>query len=151
MQYDVRYAHYWGMHLLGYAPYLIEVCTLLGCVPYWSVYLIGACTLLKYARIFSFVQKGKKMMKLCAKNEQDLKVVDVEGKGKGVVPTRPFHHSELICEYPGELVSAKEARSREEEYTKDSSIGCYMYYFTHNGSKWWYVLTFVELVVQPQV
>ena len=74
-------------------------------------------------------------MKLCAKNEEDLKVVDVEGKGKGVVPTRPFRRGELICEYSGDLVSEKEAKSREEEYTKAPSIGCYMYYFSNLVTK----------------
>lgn len=66
-----------------------------------------------------------------------MKVVDVEGKGKGVVSTRAFKRGELICEYSGERISLDEAKKREEKYNKDASIGCYMYYFKHNSSKFW--------------
>ena len=51
--------------------------------------------------------------------------------------TRPFAQGELVCEYSGELISHEEAQKREEEYSKDSSIGCYMYYFTHKNNKLW--------------
>ena len=66
-----------------------------------------------------------------------LKVVEVEGKGRGVVSTRPFSRGELVCEYSGELISHEEAKRREEEYGRDTAIGCYMYYFTHKTSKLW--------------
>ena len=75
--------------------------------------------------------------RLRRKVEEGLKVVEVEGKGRRVVPTRPFSRGELICEYSGELITEKEARSREDQYLKDSTIGCYMYYFTHKQTKWW--------------
>lgn len=69
------------------------------------------------------------------KDESGLKVIDIEGKGRGVVSTRVFSRNELVCEYSGELISHEAAKRREEEYEKDSSIGCYMYYFTHKNNK----------------
>ena len=61
----------------------------------------------------------------------------MESKGLGVVSTRPFSRGELVCEYSGELISLEEAQRREEEYGGDSSIGCYMYYFSHRDRKLW--------------
>ena len=61
----------------------------------------------------------------------------MEGKGKGVVSTRSFTRGELICEYSGELISYEEAKAREERYSTDETIGCYMYYFEHRGTKLW--------------
>ena len=58
---------------------------------------------------------------------------DVEGKGQGVVCTLPFQKGQLVCEYSGELMPLSEAKQREQEYTKDSSIGCYMYCFKYKS------------------
>lgn len=69
----------------------------------------------------------------------DLQVIEVEGKGRGVAATRPFAKGELVCEYSGELISQEEARHREDEYTKDSKIGCYMYYFEYKSKRLWSV------------
>ena len=64
-------------------------------------------------------------------------MIEVEGKGRGVMSTMPFKHGELICEYSGELISHEEAKRREADYSKDESIGCYMYYFNHKNKKLW--------------
>ena len=64
-------------------------------------------------------------------------MVEIEGKGRGVVSTCPFAKGELVCEYSRELISMREAKKREEKYGEDSSIGCYMYYFSHKNSKLW--------------
>ncbi len=64
-------------------------------------------------------------------------MVEVEDKGRGVVTTRPFSQGELICEYSGVLLEEKEAENKEEEYLKNPSIGCYMYFFTHKSSRLW--------------
>ena len=64
-------------------------------------------------------------------------MVHIEGKGRGVVSTRHFIKDELVCEYSGELISYEEAKNREEEYGKDTSIGCYMYYFKYKTKKLW--------------
>ena len=63
--------------------------------------------------------------------------VEVKGKGRGVVATKTFARGDLICEYSGELIGHNEAKKREEEYLKDPSIGCYMYYFEYKTSKLW--------------
>ena len=66
-----------------------------------------------------------------------MKVVEVEGKGRGVVSARSFTRGELICEYSGELIGHDEAKAREERYSRDETIGCYMYYFEHKGTRLW--------------
>jgi len=76
-------------------------------------------------------------MKIKQKVEEGLAVVQVEGKGRGVVSTRPFARGDFICEYAGDYMSYKEAKRREEVYSKDSDIGSYMFYFEHRGIKWW--------------
>ena len=60
-------------------------------------------------------------------------------KGRGVVATKPFSKGDFLCEYAGDLLMEKDAKKREEDYSHNSSIGCYMYYFTHKMEKWWYV------------
>ena len=65
----------------------------------------------------------------------------MEGKGRGVVSSRPFSQGELVCEYSGALISLEEARRREEKYSEDTSVGCYMYYFSYKNSKLWQVLS----------
>lgn len=71
----------------------------------------------------------------------DVQVVDMDEKGRGVVATRPFSRGELVCEYSGELITHEQAKEREEKYTQDSSVGCYMYYFEYKNEKLWSVET----------
>ena len=52
-------------------------------------------------------------------------------KGRGVFATRHFERGEFVCEYAGDMVSHKAAKRREEAYARDSTIGCYMYFFEH--------------------
>lgn len=91
--------------------------------------------------LYKFYPKSEKYEeiadKLLSQDESGLRVVEVEGKGRGVVSTRYFSRGELICEYSGELISYEEAKTREELYSKDESVGCYMYYFEHKGTKLW--------------
>ena len=63
----------------------------------------------------------------------------VEGKGRGVVSTTPLKRGDFVCEYSGELITFDEAKRREKDYSDDSSIGCYMYYFEYKNTKYWYV------------
>lgn len=65
--------------------------------------------------------------------------VEMEGKGRGVIAARPFSSGEFLCEYAGETITDMEAKKREKAYTQDSSIGSYMYYFTHKSMKLWCV------------
>lgn len=65
--------------------------------------------------------------------------MQVEGKGRGVVSTRPFSKGELICEYSGKHIPYEEAKRREEEYKGDPSVGCYMVYCVFKEKKFWSV------------
>ena len=75
--------------------------------------------------------------KLRAECEDNLEVVKDEIKGRGVVTTIPRVKGDFICEYSGELISFEEAKTKEAEYSKDSDVGCYMYYFEHKSKKYW--------------
>ncbi len=54
-----------------------------------------------------------------------------------MVTTIPRVKGDFICEYSGELISFEEAKTKEAEYSKDSDVGCYMYYFEHKSKKYW--------------
>lgn len=62
--------------------------------------------------------------------EDGLAVIDFEDKGRGVVATKPFKTGSFVIEYAGDHIDWEEAKKREDEYSKDPSIGCYMYYFS---------------------
>ena len=55
--------------------------------------------------------------------DHGLQVVQVEGKGRGVVATKDF-----VIEYKGDLINITDAK---ELYQRDRDLGCYMYYFSH--------------------
>ncbi|XP_038212873.1 histone-lysine N-methyltransferase PR-Set7 [Zerene cesonia] len=61
--------------------------------------------------------------------EDGLQVSYFDGKGRGVIATRPFYRGQYVVEYVGELVGVAEARERERKYAQDPNAGCYMYYF----------------------
>ncbi|XP_041972161.1 histone-lysine N-methyltransferase PR-Set7 [Aricia agestis] len=61
--------------------------------------------------------------------EDGLEVAYFEGKGRGVIATKPFCRGQFVVEYAGELVGVAEAREREHKYAQDPNAGCYMYYF----------------------
>ena len=67
----------------------------------------------------------------------DVKVVQLEDKGRGVLSTHFIPRGTFVCEYSGVLRSKKEAIIMEKEYERDSEIGCYMYYFAFRGEKYW--------------
>lgn len=78
--------------------------------------------------------------RLITKKEDGLDVVEVEGKGNGVVTTKPFKKDALLCEYRGECLSMKEARAREKEYLQVPGSGCFLYYFNFKHTKLWLVI-----------
>lgn len=61
--------------------------------------------------------------------EEGLKVVDYEGKGRGVVATKAFRRGDFVVEYYGDLIDKKTAEAREKSYAANPEFGCYMYYF----------------------
>ena len=65
-------------------------------------------------------------------NIQDIKVLTLPEKGRSVICTKDLKKGEFISEYRGDLIDAKEAKIRDENYSKDPNAGCYMYYFRFN-------------------
>jgi len=84
----------------------------------------------------------KKKMQLDLENaittkcEDGLNVVDIDGKGRGVVATKKFKRADFVVEYVGDLIELSMAKNREADYSRCSSIGCYMYYFVHKSQRY---------------
>ncbi|EDV22448.1 N-lysine methyltransferase KMT5A-A [Trichoplax sp. H2] len=75
------------------------------------------------------------MIQYILTNKEDgIQMIYTEGKGRGIVTTKPFKKGDFLCEYAGELISRKEALQREVSYGKDPNIGNYMYFFSYKGS-----------------
>uniref|UniRef100_H9GMA8 [histone H4]-lysine(20) N-methyltransferase n=1 Tax=Anolis carolinensis TaxID=28377 RepID=H9GMA8_ANOCA len=55
----------------------------------------------------------------------------IDGKGRGVIATKPFHRGDFVVEYHGDLIEITDAKKREATYAQDPSTGCYMYYFQY--------------------
>lgn len=70
------------------------------------------------------------------KCEDGLKVVDIEGKGRGVITTKKFKRGEFVVEYVGDLIELSMAKDREADYSRCTTIGCYMYYFLHKNQRY---------------
>ena len=75
--------------------------------------------------------------KITNRFEDGLKVIEVPDKGKGVITTKHRQRGDFICEYSGELTTYIEAKKREALYAQDQKIGCFMYYFSYNNTKYW--------------
>lgn len=73
---------------------------------------------------------------ILSKREEGLKVVEFEGKGRGVIATRDFQRGEFVVEYSGDLVDLGIAKEREGQYSIDPAVGCYMYYFNHKNKRY---------------
>ncbi|EGD78327.1 hypothetical protein PTSG_09393 [Salpingoeca rosetta] len=71
-----------------------------------------------------------------------LDIVDIEGKGKGVLARRTFEKGEYVCEYAGDLITKPEAAEREQRYLTEAreqhldEMMCYMYFLRHRGKVW---------------
>ncbi|XP_035691565.1 N-lysine methyltransferase KMT5A-like [Branchiostoma floridae] len=70
---------------------------------------------------------------ILANAEEGMEVVDIEGKGRGVVATKAFGRGDFVVEYAGDLIDTKMAKDREAKYAEDPSTGCYMYYFKYRN------------------
>lgn len=62
--------------------------------------------------------------------EDGFQIIEFADKGRGVSTTRPLKCGDFVLEYAGELIDMQEAKLREQTYAADTSVGCYMYYFT---------------------
>ena len=65
-----------------------------------------------------------------------MQITEIEGKGKGVVTTKPFQKNQVICEYKGKLLSHRLGIVKEQEYKK-KKVGNYLFFFTSNGKQFW--------------
>lgn len=70
-------------------------------------------------------------------SEDGLVVRLFKEKGRGICAGRPFARGEFVVEYIGDLIDQFEADRRENIYAKDTTFGCYMYYFKHKEQQWW--------------
>ncbi|XP_053674474.1 histone-lysine N-methyltransferase PR-Set7 [Anopheles nili] len=114
------------------------------CVPVYSKsHNGGSKKITEYYPIRRSVRKTKKEVQverdqdieraIRDQREEGLKIKLFDGKGRGIVTTRPFSKGEFVVEYIGDLISVSEAKQREQIYAKDDNTGCYMYYFRHKN------------------
>ena len=72
--------------------------------------------------------------RLTAGYDEGFKLVDVPGKGRGVVAEEDILMGDFTVEYAGDLIDRGEAERKEEEYEKDPTTGSFMFFF-REGSK----------------
>jgi SET domain-containing protein len=68
--------------------------------------------------------------------EEGLEIRIIENKGRGIFACKKFYRGDFVCEYAGEMISYQMAKKREEMYSQDSSIGCYMYFFEYKSKSY---------------
>lgn len=66
-------------------------------------------------------------------------VPDLPGRGRGIKATRSFQPTEVVCDYNGELLPAKEGKQRYEA-TGENEMG-FMFTFKHKSSTYWFDAT----------
>ena len=62
-------------------------------------------------------------------------VASMGDKGRGIVTTQSFCRGDFILEYKGDMINKKEAARREEHYKRIPEMGCFMFYFVHDGKR----------------
>ena len=63
--------------------------------------------------------------------------------GHGVFATKAFPQGSFLLEYPGHLLSLKEASKLEKEY-KETTVGSFMFFFKFSERCLWLVIVFFE-------
>lgn len=59
-----------------------------------------------------------------------------EGKGRGIFANKDLSKGDFVVEYAGDLMSLEEGKAREDEYSEDAEIGCYIYFFSFKGKRY---------------
>ncbi|XP_067329348.1 N-lysine methyltransferase KMT5A isoform X2 [Anolis sagrei] len=78
------------------------------------------------------IEEKKKIDELIESGKEDgMKIDFIDGKGRGVIATKPFHRGDFVVEYHGDLIEITDAKKREATYAQDPTTGCYMYYFQY--------------------
>lgn len=73
--------------------------------------------------------------RLILAHDQDLplEIRTIPGKGRGVFSKEGYEKGDFVVEYSGDLLTAQEAKKRENDYLKDPTKGSYMLYFTKDS------------------
>ena len=74
-----------------------------------------------------------------SKNDVHFQIVDIAGKGKGVVvANKSIKKGEFVCKYIGELISYEKALEREKKYLKLQRVyKGYMFFFKFKDENLW--------------
>ena len=67
---------------------------------------------------------------------QKLKLIYCEKRGRGIKAINEILKGEVVTEYSGELITHKEAKQRDEVYSKQDKFESYMIYFKQNEKKY---------------
>jgi len=59
-----------------------------------------------------------------------------EGKGRGIFANKDLSKGDFVVEYAGDLMSLEEGKAKEDEYSEDAEIGCYIYFFSFKGKRY---------------
>ena len=82
------------------------------------------------------IEKRKLENQILSNHCVDVNVVNVEGKGVGLVANETIRNKEFIVEYAGDLVDGKEGEERERVYQKQNNPNCCMYSFEFANKKY---------------
>lgn len=67
--------------------------------------------------------------------ETGLAVIQTEFKGRGVIAEKNFEKGDFVVEYAGDLIDLSSAKDREKQYSCNTMVGCYMYYFEYQSKR----------------
>ncbi|CAD5116581.1 DgyrCDS5459 [Dimorphilus gyrociliatus] len=67
--------------------------------------------------------------------EIGLNVIETEFKGRGVAAAKTFEKGDFVVEYAGDLIDLSSAKDREKQYSCNTMVGCYMYYFEYQSKR----------------
>ena len=70
--------------------------------------------------------------KLDRREQKRLKVIEIPGKGRGVIAKRNITKGKYICEYIGDLMTGEIGRMMEEEHERNGDLSCTLYFNFHS-------------------
>ena len=73
-------------------------------------------------------EEKRKQRKLDRREEKRLKVVEIPGKGRGVIAKRNISKGNYICEYIGDLMTGEIGRMMEKEHERNGDLSCTLYF-----------------------
>ena len=66
---------------------------------------------------------------LDTREEESLEVVEIPGKGRGVIAKKNISKGGYICEYIGDLMTGEIGRMMEQEHERNGDLCCTLYFF----------------------